>query len=476
MRKNPHRQDQGEFKELLKSYEQLRDGKNNTFIYEDGFEQIIDYFIDQDKTAESLEAAEIATTYFPYSSTLMLMRADALLALRRYKECLFILDKAEVLDNHDLTLYIIKTDALLALDRQEEASEILLSALDLFDGEERIELLFELGDVYDDYENFDKLFDCLKMILEQDPNNEEALYKICFWTDHTGRNEEGIKLHQWILDQNPYNELAWFNLGAAYQGLKLYEKAIDSYQFAVAINEKFDYAYRNMGDAFIRLRKYKEAIDSLEKVLVLSLPEAVIFEAIGHCYDKIGNYAQARINYKKACRHNPEDGQLYFKIAGTYMNEGVWRNAIKSLQQALKFHLLQPEYNLALGRCYQELEEYDEAITYFGNVVRIKPKSSKGWVELLECLFLAGLYTEGLNFVAGALENTDNKPIFYYYRSAFEYALGHIKQSVIDLDQALTYHPKGLKTFIDLMPSILQNQLVVDIIARHKGNSKRKKS
>ena len=115
--------------------------------------------------------------------------------------------------------------------------------------------LFELADVYDDYEEFDKVFDCLKLILEEEPTNEEALYKICFWTDFTGRNEESITLHLQIIDEFPYNELAWFNLGAAYQGLKLYEKAIDAYLYAVTIDEKFDYAYRNMGDAYLRLTK-----------------------------------------------------------------------------------------------------------------------------------------------------------------------------------------------------------------------------
>lgn len=50
-------------------------------------------------------------------------------------------------------------------------------------------------------------------------------YKICFWTDFTGRNEEGIKLHQAIIDQFPYNELAWFNLAAAYQGIKPLRKS-----------------------------------------------------------------------------------------------------------------------------------------------------------------------------------------------------------------------------------------------------------
>ncbi len=134
------------------------------------------------------------------------------------------LDRASLFGNNDINLYILRTDAYLALDEQENAVEILEEALTKFEGEERIELLFELSDVYDDYEEFEKVFDCLKMILEQDPNNEEALYKICFWTDFTGRNEESIRLHQQIIDDFPYNELAWFNLAAAYQGLKLYEK------------------------------------------------------------------------------------------------------------------------------------------------------------------------------------------------------------------------------------------------------------
>ena len=192
-----------------------------------------------------------------------------LIAVKKYKKHYIFWNRQKLLDSSDINLYILKTDAYLALDQQEKAAAVLEAALIYFEGDEKIDLLFELADVYDDYENFDKVFDCLKIILEQDPNNEEALYKICFWTDFTGRNEEGIRLHQQIIEDFPFNELAWFNLAAAYQGLKLYEKAIDAYQYAVAIDEKFDYALRNMGDAYLRLRKYKDAIEVLEKVLEL---------------------------------------------------------------------------------------------------------------------------------------------------------------------------------------------------------------
>jgi tetratricopeptide (TPR) repeat protein len=386
---------------------------------------------------------------------------------------LYILEQAELLDSTDSSLYILKTDAYLALDMQEKAASLLEAAIETFEGEEKIDLLFELADVYDDYENFEKVFDCLKLILEQDPANEEALYKICFWTDFTGRNEEGIKLHQAIIEEIPFNELAWFNLGAAYQGLKLYEKSIDAYQYAVAIDEKFDYAYRNMGDAYMKLRKYKDAIEVLEKVLELTRPEAVIYEAIGHCHDKLANYAQARFHYKKASHLNPEDSQLHYKVACTYMNEGTWNNAIKSLESALKTHLMQPEYNLALGRCYMQLGNIDEAITYLGNVVRIRPKNVTGWTELLKCLYLGHLFDEGLEYAQFALEQTDSKPIFIYFKSMFLFAAGKSKEALICLENGMAINPKLIKQFIEINPSILQQQQVVEMIARYKKKKSR---
>jgi tetratricopeptide (TPR) repeat protein len=468
MSKYPYRQDREELRELLQQYDNLKSGRSNSFIEEDSFEKIIDYFDEKDELLQALEATDYAIQQYPYSSTLLIKRADLLIVSKKYKEALYFLEQAEVLDSGDINLYILKTDAYLALDQQEKAAFVLEAALNYFEGDEKQELLFELTDVYDDYENFDKVFDCLKMILEMDPNNEEALYKICFWTDFTGRNEEGIRLHQKIIEEFPFSELAWFNLATAYQGIKLFEKAIDAYQYAVAIDEKFDYAWRNMGDAYLRIRKYKEAIEVLQKVLELARPEAVIYEAIGHCHDKLHNYALARFNYRKATHLNQDDSQLFFKIACTYMNEGVWDSAIKNLHLAMRIHRLQPEYNLAMGQCYMEQGKIEEAVQYFGNVVRTKPKSSSGWLELLKCLYHAKCFDEGLEYVEHAIELTNTKPIFIFYKSAFLLAVGKSKEAIVQLEYGMDKNPKLIKKFIELNPSILQNQLVVDIIARFK--------
>ncbi len=470
MKENPSRENKDEIDELLKQYENLKTGRSHKFLDEEAFEKIVEFYDEKEDLQKALEAAELGSEQYPFSSSLLIKKADILLSLRRYHDALKILEQAELFDGGDINLYILKTDVLLALDQQENAVELLEKALHSFDGEERIELLFELADVYDDYEEFDKVFDCLKLILEQDPNNEEALYKICFWTDFTGRSEESIKLHQKIIDDFPYNELAWFNLAAAYQGLKLYEKAIDSYQYAITIDEKFDYAYRNMGDAYIRLRKFKEAIEALEKVLELSKPEDVIFEAIGHCYDRLHNYAQARFYYRKASHMNAEDSKLFYKIACTYYNEGQWDSAIKQLDNALKIHRLQPEYNLLMGECKFQVGAFREAIQYLSNVVRVRPKNSSGWEALIRCLYKAHFLEEAKEQVQAALHVTHGKPLFMFYLSNILFAMGKSKEAILYLERAMEKAPKLLKRFVELNPSILQNQQVVDILAKFKRN------
>jgi tetratricopeptide (TPR) repeat protein len=151
--------DRYDLKQLLQQYRNLREGTTHSFLDEDSFEIIINYFDEKDKLAAALEAADAGIEQHPYSAVLLFKKADLLIASRKYQEALRILNQAAILDSTDINLYILKTDVYLALDMPEKAVRLLEEALEMFEGEDRIELLFEMADVYDDYEEFDKVFD-----------------------------------------------------------------------------------------------------------------------------------------------------------------------------------------------------------------------------------------------------------------------------------------------------------------------------
>lgn len=460
------------FEHWLRQYEDIRTGKSGAFLEEDAFLEIIEYFDDMEQAGRAAEATRIGLEYYPFSSELLVKKADYLILEKQYKEALDILEQAAMYDNQDINISILKTDAYLGLGKDDEAAQELENAVQKYEHEDCIDLLFELADVYDDYEVFEKVFECLKKVLDIDPNNELALYRICFWADFTMHNEESIAIHQKIIDEYPYNELAWFNLGAAYQGLKLYEKSIDAYQYALVIDEKLDYAYRNMGDAYIRLRKYKEAIEALKKSLELGRPESIIYEAIGYCYHRMNNLQSARYYYRKAVHLNPSESKLYYKIALSFIDEAQWSQALKYIDSAKTYNRNVYEYDLIRGECLMHMDNYEEAIQAFGVVVNHRPKNAMGWAYLIRCLYYAEDYESAAEQSLNAYESTGNKPLFLFYYAFTLYALGDIEDALIYLESALHQAPRLFKKVLELNPAILQNSRIVDLLAQFRRAKK----
>jgi tetratricopeptide (TPR) repeat protein len=182
------------------------------------------------------------------------------------------------------------------------------------------------------------------------------------------------------------------------------------------------------------------------------------------------NYAQARFYYRKASHLHNDDSKLFYKIACTYFNEGQWESCTRQLEHALKIQRKQAEYNLLMGECKIELGQFKDAVQYFSAVVSIRPRGASGWEALIRCLYKGGFYEEGLTQAQAAIKITREKPIFFFYMTALLLAMGKTKEAILQLEKAMESSPKLLKKFVELNPSILRNQLVVDVIARFKRN------
>ncbi len=93
MATHSNREDRGALEELLSQYEQLRTGGAPVFIDEESFERLIDHFQQQEQLDIALEAASFGVERYPYSSSLLIRKADILILHRRYKEALKMLDR-----------------------------------------------------------------------------------------------------------------------------------------------------------------------------------------------------------------------------------------------------------------------------------------------------------------------------------------------------------------------------------------------
>ena len=454
--------------DLLRRYEQVKNGEGTGMMEEEEFERVIEYYFQNSNEEQALLACDIARTYYPFSASVLLLRAEILTQSQKFGQALKTLDEMEQYDQNNLDAVLLRSDILLSQFKYDQAAALLEQRVHDFSGRDKIEILLELSDVYDESEEFDAVFDTLKRVVKIDKRNDEALQKLCFWADFNDRNEESIALHTELTEEDPYNALAWFNLGAAYQSLKMYEKAIDAYEFCVAIDEKFEFAYRNMADAYMRMKWYERAIEVLEKHLEIAKAEDVIFEAMGYCWEKKKNFSKARHYYRQASQLSPQDDSIFFKIGETYAREKQWEKAVKSYSVALHLNKDNAAYCMAIGNCLMEMDVKNEALVCYLNAVRLKPGNKTTWIALIRGLYLAGYYEEALTQMEVARENCGDKVDFRYYQSALLLELGKSKEAMLQLEKALKEAPAKVKIFTELNPEYLRRNTVADLIAKYK--------
>jgi tetratricopeptide (TPR) repeat protein len=456
--------------DLLARYEKVKNGESERMMEEEEFERIIEYYFQNSNEEQALLACEIASTYYPFSASIFLLKAEILTQAQKYGQALKVLDEMEQYDQNNLDAVLLRSDILLGQFKYDQAALWLEQKSGQFVKKDKIEILLELSDVYDECEEFDAVFDTLKRVIKIDKRNEEALQKICFWAEFTERLEESVTLHTQLTEEDPYNALAWFNLGAAYQGLKLYERAIDSYEFCVAIDEKFEFAYRNMADAYMRLKWYERALDVLEKHLEIAKPEDVIFEAMGYCWEKQKNYQRARFYYRQAAQLSPQDDGIFYKIGETYTREKQWEKAMKSYSVALNLNKENANYCLAIGNCLMEMDVKSEALVCYLNAVRLKPNNKTTWMALVKGLYLSKYYDEALLQLEGAMEHCGDKADFRYLQAAALFELGKSKEAMLQLEKGLKMSASKVKLFTELNPEHLLRSSVTDLITKYKKN------
>lgn len=463
--------------ELLARYEVVKRGEAAGMMEEEDFERVIEYFFENSNEEQALLACDIARTYYPFSGSVLLLKAEILTQAQKYGQALKALDEMDQYEQNNLDATLLRSEILLGQLKYDQAAQYLEQQAKQFEGKDKIIILLELSDVYDECEEFEAVFDTLKRIIKIDKRNDEALQKLCFWAEFADRLEESVQIHQQLTEEDPYNTLAWFNLGAAYQGLKLYEKAIDSYEFCIAIDEKFEFAYRNLADAYMRMKWYEKALEVLEKHLEIAKAEDVIFEAMGHCYDKQKNYQKARHYYRQASQLSPQDDAIFFKIGETYAHEKQWEKAVKSYYVALNLNKDNASYCMAIGNCLMEMDVKSEALVCYLNAVRLKPGNKTTWVTLIKALYRTGYYDEALTQLQVAREHCGEKPDFDYYQAAALIELGKSKEGMLQLEKALRENPSRVKIFTELNPEYMRRSSVVELIGKYKTISKgRKKS
>jgi tetratricopeptide (TPR) repeat protein len=155
-------------------------------------------------------------------------------------------------------------------------------------------------------------------VLNQNPNNPDALHLLGVIYYQNGNFKNAIKLIKKSLTLNPSSEVAYTNLGNSYKEIKQYSEAIKSYRAAIRINKNNFQVHINYGLIFYELKKYNSSLAKYKMAISINPENPVVYYVIGNSLQGLGKYKEAIKKYEKAIEKKFDYYQAYGNMGHAY--------------------------------------------------------------------------------------------------------------------------------------------------------------
>ncbi len=457
--------DQINVTELVAQYEQSVRSERTPFFDQDDYEAIIEYYEDKGNYENALEVTEKSLLQYPYSSILLLKKAQIYFEIKQLDISLDVLEKAEIYDSSELGIYLLRAEIFAFQSRYKEAIEILENLFETADVEDYSDIYLQLCDVYEDCEKYFEVYDCLVKCLQVDPNNEEALNRFNYCIEITDKYEESIPFHKSLIDINPYNQFAWYNLACSYRGINQYAKAVNAFEYVLAINEDADFVYQDIAELHFKNEEYKKSLSVIKEMLDTFEADDEIYFLQGKCHEALGDMKMARYCYRKAVHDNPSLSDAYFRIGETYKREGLWEQAYKSFQKANELEKEQYEFCLAMAEAAMEIGEIDVATDACETAIDIFMNRHEAYFVLGKIMALNNDTITAEQIISKGLEVCKSTIELQYALCAIAFMENRIKEGELLLRNLLDLNFSKHKVIFDFYADLSESIIINNILA-----------
>ncbi len=219
--------------------------------------------------------------------------------------------------------------------------------------------------------------------------------RIALQLHQAGRLEDAAKVYRQVLEQEPNNPDALHLMGVLAHQQGRQEAAFEYVRQAIRVSPFASEYYNNLGEICRAMGKRDDAVACFEKAIELS-PDYVVAQVnLGNALQQSGRLHEAIAAYRKALDINPNIAAAHNNLGYTLAEMGRLDEALASYRTAVE---LKPDYIdalLNLGNALQANGQVEEAIASFQRVIDMRPDNAGAHWNKSLALLLKGEFREG---------------------------------------------------------------------------------
>ncbi len=369
---------------LVKRYETMLAKSESYFFDLEEFLDIISYYTDNYQYNKALPVVEAAVKQYPFSTEILILKANVLFRKENFKEALHILNKIEPMESQNPEFHFLKGNILMVKGAKNAAIESYHKALEAADEDEET-FLFSIANFLMSKDFYKEALIFLEDLIEQDYDDPDLYSDVAECYEKLGEYNKSAEYIKLILDDSPFDDMLWDYLGNMYLKAGKKELAIEAYYFAFAISDNAFDAINHLIELYLEEDKYPDALKLYEYLKTKGVESTNYHLKIANNFLEKNDLEKAKEYFQEYLKIEPKSSDAFYGIAQVEFRKMNYRKALDMLDVAILYNDSKPEYFNLKGKIYLKVKQNNKALESFEKACNITDESKlfKDYLDLL---------------------------------------------------------------------------------------------
>ncbi len=425
------------FEAVVRRYEDMLKKEKDCYFDVHEFEEIIDYYIENDEFQSAEMAVNIASQQHPGANSIKIKNAQLLIDEGKPFQALKLLNLLEKMESGNEEIFILKGLAYNILGNIKEAIRQFDHAISLAD-EDKDELLHNIGITFMNLQHFKLALKYLRLAYDIDTSNLAVIYDLGYCYERNNDFRKSLQFYNLYLDEEPYSEMVWYKIGGVYEKQELFDKAIEAYDYALAIDESYSLVYLNKANVYIRQNKFNEALDLYKEFIEMNDDYVEVYCNIGYCYEELGNLEEALNSYQQAIDIDPQYADAWYNISKVKLQQNNIQDSIQYMLKAVESETDNDLFLVDLAELYAAAGDKENASRAFEKALIIEQLNYEYWIRFSEVWYDFSDIDRAISILEESLFYHSDIARVNYYLAAYCFANNYFDKALKYFEQAFT--------------------------------------
>ena len=212
--------------------------------------------------------------------------------------------------------------------------------------------------------------------------------------------------------------------------------SVDSYKKETDNQTIPSLAYVNRAKKLIEKMRYVEAKKVLTEALAITQKDALVYKYLGVAEERAGNFNEAIEAYRKSAELNPQDKNIWHKLAMVLVTVRKYEDAEISFEKADRISPINTDIQTGWGMALFKQKKYNEAHEKFIKAIKINRYNFAAMLLAAIVEVRLEKYDDAeskLSFLTNTCPNESNTYEYanlYYLKEDYEHAIRYARMSV----------------------------------------------